>query len=224
MESWPTGRVAVLMPPIPEHLASPTLAEAWRLRAEANASGICPSWGAELVMPNRADRRRAKATGAIPRAEMNHGDGCVVSDAGNHAGHTHWHELMNDNLEADRRYRRGQKVAPFCYAVYFPEPGMLKIGTTTNRAQAIYVSAARQGARARDWNAEGSCRVWHEPGDERVEAYLQASLAFGWPGACTGRQLRLSEWFKPGVPVDQIVDRLTEVYRRVPPDRLEPRP
>ncbi len=72
----------VIMPDLPQHLVSPTLAQAWRLRAEANASGTCPSCGAEMQMPNRAERRRARATGTIPRAEMNHGDGCVVSDAG----------------------------------------------------------------------------------------------------------------------------------------------
>jgi hypothetical protein len=127
---------------------------------------------------------------------------------------------MGDDLDATRRYRRGQKVSPFLYAVYFPVPGVVKIGTTTNRAQAVYVSAARQGARARGWDTEGSTRIWHEPGDERAEAFIQASLAFEWPGACTGRQLRLSEWFRPDVDLETIVERLCEVYRRVPPDRL----
>lgn len=126
---------------------------------------------------------------------------------------------MSD-LESARVYRRGQKVSPFLYAVWFPSPGVLKIGTTTNRVQAIYVNAVRQGARARGWDTEGSARIWHEPGDERAEAFIQASLAFEWPGACTGRQLRLSEWFRPDVDLETIVSRLAEVYKRVPPDRL----
>lgn len=120
--------------------------------------------------------------------------------------------------------RRGHHVAPFCYAVFFPEPGIVKIGCTTNRSAPIYVSAARQAARARGWDADGAVRIWHEPGDERTEAFIQASLSFEWPGARTGRQLRLSEWFRPGVPVDVITTRLAEVYRRVPPDLVEDRP
>lgn len=72
----------VIMPELPKHLASATLAEAWRLRAQANASGTCPRCGAKMQMPNRAERRRAKACREIPRAEMHHMDGCVVSDSG----------------------------------------------------------------------------------------------------------------------------------------------
>lgn len=125
--------------------------------------------------------------------------------------------------EAARRYRRGQKVAPFLYAVWFPAPAVLKIGCTTNRSASVYVGAARQGARRRGWSIEGSSRIWHEPGDERTEAFIQASLSFEWPGACAGRQLRLSEWFRPGLPLGEVAARLAEVYRRVPPDLLVPR-
>lgn len=124
--------------------------------------------------------------------------------------------------DAARRYRRGRKVSPFCYAIWFPVPDVLKIGCTTIRSATVYVAAARQGARRRGWDTEGCSRCWHEPGDERTEAFIQASVSFEWPGACAGRQLRLSEWFRPGIPVEQIVARLAAVYRKVPPDRLMP--
>lgn len=104
------------------------------------------------------------------------------------------------------------------YAVHFPKAGVVKIGCSGNRSASVYVSAARQGARSRGWITEDSQRIWHEPGDERTEAFIQASPAFEWPGACTGRQLRLSEWFKPGVPVEAVTARLSDIYRRVPPD------
>lgn len=132
---------------------------------------------------------------------------------------------MDDDLSAETargRPRHGHAVSPFCYAVWFPAPAVLKVGCTTNRSAAVYTSAARQGARKRGWDTEGAARIWHEPGDERTEAYIQATLAFEWPGACTGRQLRLSEWFRPGVPVEQVVSRLADVFRRVPPDVIRP--
>ena len=70
------------MPEMPKHLASPTLAHAWRLRAEANATLRCPSCGAKAVLPNRAARREAKARGEPAHAAMHHNNGCVVSDEG----------------------------------------------------------------------------------------------------------------------------------------------
>jgi hypothetical protein len=66
----------------------------------------------------------------------------------------------------------------------------------------------------------GSERVWHEPGDVRTEAFVQASVSFEWPNAIKGRQNRIGEWFHPSVPVEQVITRLAEVYRRVPPDLL----
>ena len=72
----------VIMPEMPKHLASPTLAAAWQLRAEANATGVCPSCHVEMQMPNRAERRRAKATGTIPKAHMYHESWCTVGNDG----------------------------------------------------------------------------------------------------------------------------------------------
>lgn len=110
------------------------------------------------------------------------------------------------------------------YAVHFPEAGgVLKIGCSGNRSPAVYVNAARQGARRRGWSIENSSRVWYEAGDLRTECYVQSVLAFEWPSAITVRQSRLAEWFRPGIPVDSIVVRLAAVYRKVPPDRLMPR-
>jgi hypothetical protein len=69
-------RTMVIMPDLLKDQASPTLAQAMSLRAEANATGVCPSCSAEMQMPNRAERRRAKSAGEIPKAHMWHQDGC----------------------------------------------------------------------------------------------------------------------------------------------------
>ena len=90
------------------------------------------------------------------------------------------------------------------YAVLFPEEGVLKIGCSGNRSASVYVSAAKQGARSRGWSTEGAARIWHEAGDLRGESFIQASVAFEWPSVTTGRQSRLSEWFRPDLDATAI--------------------
>ena len=106
------------------------------------------------------------------------------------------------------------------YAVWFSEAGVLKIGCSGNRSAQVYVSAARSGARQRGWSTKHASRIWHEAGDVRIEAFVQASVAFEWPSATTGPRTRLSEWFRPGIPEAEITARLARIYRRLPVDLL----
>ena len=43
-DNWPTGRVAVLMPQLPEHLATPHLLDIYAKRLRANLEGVCPEY------------------------------------------------------------------------------------------------------------------------------------------------------------------------------------
>ena len=78
--NWPPGRVAALMPAIPEHLASPALRDAYRKRLRANLDGICPECGATMTMPSRRQRRAAKAAGKPVHVSMAHTSSCPVGD------------------------------------------------------------------------------------------------------------------------------------------------
>jgi len=73
-------KIAVIMPAMPEQLASPTLAEAWTKRLQANLDGRCPECGATVTLPNRHERRRAAKTGELLHATMEHENWCVVGD------------------------------------------------------------------------------------------------------------------------------------------------
>jgi hypothetical protein len=121
--------------------------------------------------------------------------------------------------EVARRYRRNQKCAPSVYAILFPEPGVLKVGLTTSSSAALYVGIARVGARKRGWDVTGSTCIWKQPGDVRVEAWMQATLAFRWPGAFGKYQNRICEWFDiSGLPPDLVVATLAGTYQEVPTD------
>jgi hypothetical protein len=60
--------------------ASPAFTAAWMRRQRANATGRCEC-GAVIEMPNRAQRRAAKARGSPPRATMLHEADCPATDA-----------------------------------------------------------------------------------------------------------------------------------------------
>jgi hypothetical protein len=60
--------------------ASPAFTAAWMRRQRANVTGRCEC-GAVIEMPNRAQRRAAKARGEPARATMLHEAGCPASDA-----------------------------------------------------------------------------------------------------------------------------------------------
>jgi hypothetical protein len=82
MESWPAGRIAVLMPPVPDHLASPHPLDLYEKRLRANLEGVCPECAAVVQLPNRHERRRAKARGEPANASMEHESWCPVGDEG----------------------------------------------------------------------------------------------------------------------------------------------
>lgn len=124
--------------------------------------------------------------------------------------------------EIVRQYRRSHRIAPCLYAVIFPVPVVLKVGLTTV-APAISIGTVRIGARKRGWDAAGSSCIWTRPGDVRTEAWVQANLAFRWPGAFGKYQNRVCEWFNvAGLPLDDVVATLDEIYQGVPVDRVLP--
>jgi hypothetical protein len=123
--------------------------------------------------------------------------------------------------EVVRRYRQGRKSEPYVYAILFPLPGVLKVGATTGASPAVTMGTARVGARKRGWDTIDSACIWRALGDVRTEAWMQATLAFRWPGAFGKRQNRICEWFNvAGLAADALVGRLEEVYRQVPTDML----
>ena len=81
-DNWPTGRVAVLMPQLPEHLATPHLLDIYAKRLRANLEGVCPECAATVTMPKRHERRRAEKLGLPPQATMEHSTSCPVGDDG----------------------------------------------------------------------------------------------------------------------------------------------
>ena len=62
--------------------APPLVREAWHARSEANATGVCPLCDAELQLPGRHERRKAKALGGPVHAVMVHEDSCPAGDDG----------------------------------------------------------------------------------------------------------------------------------------------
>lgn len=123
--------------------------------------------------------------------------------------------------EIVRKYRKTLKTDPFVYAIWFPGAAVLKVGCATTRSSAVYVGTARVGARKRNLDVRGSSCIWLQPGDVRAEAWMQATLAFRWPGAFGKYQNRVCEWFDvSGLMQDEIAAALDEVYRQVPVDQI----
>jgi hypothetical protein len=124
--------------------------------------------------------------------------------------------------EIVRQYRqRARQGGPAVYGILFPAVAVLKVGLTTTESPAIYVGIARRGARNRGWDPRGSSCIWKNPGDVRTEAWIQATLAFRWPGAFTKYQNRLCEWFDiSGLTPEVIIATLDEVYQGVPADHV----
>lgn len=71
------ARIAVVDSDIPD-AAPPAVREGLARRRIANSGGICPC-GAQLVMPNRAQRRRAERTGVPVTVTIEHADGCPAA-------------------------------------------------------------------------------------------------------------------------------------------------
>jgi hypothetical protein len=67
----------VTEPPPPG--ASPAFIAGWERRQRANLTGRCDC-GAQVQMPNRAERRAAAARGEPAHARWLHEDGCPASD------------------------------------------------------------------------------------------------------------------------------------------------
>jgi hypothetical protein len=122
------------------------------------------------------------------------------------------------------RYHRKQKGAPSVYGVWFPSPQVLKVGFTLNTSSARFVGSARPRAELRGWDTEGSSCIWRVAGDTRVEAWMQATLAFRWRRTYE-RGTRLCEWFLvPGLTEEEIAGVLDEVYGLVPVDLVDGTP
>jgi surfactin synthase thioesterase subunit len=73
-----SNRILVITCPPPAG-ASPAFTAAWLRRQRANATGRCEC-GAVIEMPNRAQRRAAKAHGELAHATMLHEADCPASD------------------------------------------------------------------------------------------------------------------------------------------------
>jgi hypothetical protein len=124
-------------------------------------------------------------------------------------------ERRNRNV---RRYYRKQRGVHLVYAVWLPAAGILKVGFTLNKNSSIFAGNARRSATKRGYDTDGSCCIWHQDGDTRVEAWMQASLAFRWRRAYE-KGNRICEWFLvPGLAEDEMVKVLDEVYGLMPPD------
>lgn len=81
MDDWPTGPVAVVMPPLTDHLTNPHVLELYEKRLQANLDGRCPECGVTVTLPNRHARRKAKALGLpAPSLTMIHASWCPVGD------------------------------------------------------------------------------------------------------------------------------------------------
>lgn len=78
--TWPTGKVAVIMPEMPEHLATPAVQRAYDIRLQANMDGLCPACGATVQLPNRHGRRKAEALGLPSEVTMRHEASCPAGD------------------------------------------------------------------------------------------------------------------------------------------------
>jgi hypothetical protein len=107
------------------------------------------------------------------------------------------------------------------YGIWFPAPRVLKVGFTLNTSSARFVGSARKKAVQRGWDTEGSTCIWRNPGDTRVEAWMQATLAFRWRRV-DEQANRLCEWFRvPALTVEEMAEVLDEVYGLVPPDLIQ---
>jgi hypothetical protein len=107
------------------------------------------------------------------------------------------------------------------YAVLFPSSAILKIGFTLNKNLSWSTANARKNAQHRGYVIEGSKWIWRQSGDTRVEAWLQATLAFRWNRA-TKNGNRLCEWFRvPSLTEGEIATVLDEIYGLIPVDQVE---
>lgn len=124
-------------------------------------------------------------------------------------------------------YRRAETAAQrqeasSVYAVWFPSPQVLKIGTSDHGDNRRFVAVATNRARRRDWKIEGRDCIWKEPGDMRVEAWIQATLAFRWQMAIVQKIPKICEWFSVAdLSRPEIIDVLDETYKLVPADHVE---
>jgi hypothetical protein len=120
--------------------------------------------------------------------------------------------------EYRRLERVAQKGTSSVYAVWFPDPQVLKIGFTVHTTDSIFTCVARRRAERRDWDIEGSRCIWKQPGDLRTEAWVQSTLAFRWLAAFEQKH-RICEWFQvPDLAEVEIVDVLDGIYELVPAD------
>lgn len=124
-------------------------------------------------------------------------------------------------------YARGERAAQVgdssVYAVWFPVPSVLKVGFTKLETGMRFAASARDRARQRNWDTEGSRCIWKQPGDNRTEAWMQATLAFRWRHPFHAGDGRLCEWFMVHhLTVEEITGVLDGTYRLVPPDLTGP--
>lgn len=105
------------------------------------------------------------------------------------------------------------------YAVWFPSPCILKVGFSTYKTGLRFVASARSRARERNWDTAGSAPIWKRPGDNRTEAWIQATLSFRWRSPFHAGDGRLCEWFTVHhLTVEEVTGVLDSTYRLVPPD------
>lgn len=126
--------------------------------------------------------------------------------------------------EAVRRYRarRRRQSLPSVYGVWIPTAQVLKVGFTTHKNDSPFVCSARTRAERHGWDSDGSSCIWKQPGDTRVEAWMQATLSFRWRPAFEQKHSRICEWFQlPGLTEAAIVAVLDELYGQVPADLTE---
>jgi hypothetical protein len=109
------------------------------------------------------------------------------------------------------------------YAVWFPVPSVLKVGFSKHTVESRIACSVRGRARERSWDTGGSACIWQRPGDNRTEAWMQATLAFRWRHPFHAGDGRLCEWFTVyHLTVEEIIEVLNGTYRLVPPDLTRP--
>ena len=130
----------------------------------------------------------------------------------------HAKEVRNERLKG---YRRAQKGPPAVYGVWFPASGVLKVGFTTSTQHSIFVHWARRRAKRHDMDTAGTRCIWYRPGDMKVEAWMQATLAFKWQPVYERRTNTICEWFYvPGLTSAEITDGLDGTYELLPVDSV----
>jgi hypothetical protein len=118
-----------------------------------------------------------------------------------------------------RATRAASGGAPSLYAVWFPTPSILKVGFTKHSSSSRIAGFTRSRAKKRGWDTEGSSCFWQRPGDNRAEAWIQATLSFRWRSPFHASDGRLCEWFTVyHLTVEEITEVLDCTYQLVPPD------